>query len=59
MARPSDGRIPPQLLLFLQGNAIHAVIAGPHLEDGVTFVPPPDIEDIEPATVQFPIQPGE
>jgi spermidine synthase len=34
-------------------------LPGPILEDGVTFVPPPDIEDIEPATVQFPILPGE
>ena len=32
---------------------------GPILEDGVDFVAPPDIEDIEPPYAQFPIQPAE
>jgi spermidine synthase len=31
---------------------------GPILEDGVIFVPPPYIEDIEPPHVQFPLLPG-
>ena len=31
---------------------------GPILEDGVPFVPPPDIEDIEPPRVRFPILPA-
>lgn len=31
--------------------------AGPILEDGVDFVPPPDLEDIEPLSARFPIQP--
>lgn len=29
--------------------------AGPILEDGVAFVPPPDIEEAEPLTAQFPL----
>jgi spermidine synthase len=33
-------------------------LPGPVLEDGVPFVPPPDVEDIEPAQVSFPIMPG-
>jgi spermidine synthase len=32
--------------------------AGPILEDGVPFVPPPDIEEAEPQTAQFPILKG-
>ena len=33
-------------------------LAGPILEDGVAFVPPPDIEDIESETaMQFPVHP--
>jgi spermidine synthase len=32
-------------------------LAGPILEDGVSFVPPPDIEDVEPLGIQFPLQP--
>ena len=31
---------------------------GPILEDGVAFVPPPFIEDIEPPTAQFPAMPS-
>ncbi len=31
---------------------------GPILEDGVPFVAPPYIEDVEPPYAQFPIQPG-
>jgi spermidine synthase len=32
--------------------------AGPTLEDGVAFVPPPDIEEAEPPTAQFPALEG-
>jgi len=32
-------------------------LRGPILEDGVAFVPPPEIEDVEPEYVQFPILP--
>jgi spermidine synthase len=31
---------------------------GPILEDGVDFVPPPEIDDIDPPFFQFPIQPA-
>ena len=31
---------------------------GPVLEDGVEFVPPPNIEDIEPPYAEFPIRPA-
>jgi spermidine synthase len=31
---------------------------GPVLEDGVDFIPPPNIEDIEPPYAQFPIKPA-
>lgn len=34
-------------------------LPGPILEDDVPFIPPPEIEDIEPEYVQFPIQPAE
>ena len=33
-------------------------LSGPILEDGVPFVPPPDIEDIEPPFAQFPLLPA-
>ncbi len=32
-------------------------LPGPILEDNVPFVPPPEIEDAEPPTVEFPIRP--
>ena len=32
-------------------------LPGPILEDNIPFVPPPDIEDIEPPIAQFPIAP--
>ncbi|HKD37587.1 MAG TPA: fused MFS/spermidine synthase [Pirellulales bacterium] len=32
-------------------------LPGPILEDGVPFVPPPEIEDIEPPTIEFPLRP--
>jgi spermidine synthase len=31
---------------------------GPVLEDGVPFVPPPEIEEVEPLTAQFPVLPA-
>ncbi|HXT59066.1 MAG TPA: fused MFS/spermidine synthase [Pirellulales bacterium] len=34
-------------------------LPGPILEDGAPFIPPPDIEDVEPQQMQFPIQPSE
>ncbi|HUY34168.1 MAG TPA: fused MFS/spermidine synthase [Pirellulales bacterium] len=33
-------------------------LSGPLLEDGVAFVPPPEIEDVEAESVQFPILPA-
>lgn len=33
-------------------------LPGPILEDGVDFIPPPDIQEIEPSFVQFPILAG-
>jgi spermidine synthase len=33
-------------------------LPGPILEDDVPFIPPPDIEDIEPAAMEFPLRPG-
>ena len=32
---------------------------GPILEDGIDFIPPPNIEDIEPPFAQFPILPAD
>lgn len=34
-------------------------LPGPILEDGVPFVPPPDIEDVEPLHQKFPVDPTE
>ena len=34
-------------------------LPGPILEDGVAFIPPPDIEDVEPLHVKFPVDPAE
>ncbi|HEX5499419.1 MAG TPA: fused MFS/spermidine synthase, partial [Thermomicrobiales bacterium] len=50
---------------FLKGAFTHCKetqfllsLAGPILEDGVAFVPPPDIDHVEPDSAPFPINPA-
>jgi spermidine synthase len=65
--RAIENRLGLQWLDHLDGDFLKAAFSlcketrfllsldGPILEDGVPFVPPPDIEDIEPPYAQFPI----
>jgi spermidine synthase len=69
MDRVIAHRLPPQWLDHLDGDFIKSCfvlcketqfllsLPGPVLQDGVPFVLPPDVEDVEPTQVLFPMLP--
>jgi spermidine synthase len=70
IARTIDDRLGPAWLSHVNAEFLKGAFSlcketqfllsqpGPVLEDGVDFVPPPNIEDIEPPYAEFPIKPA-